>query len=64
MNYLANFQSAFLAPTEILAIQHYENIQNILPQKTGFVNIHYHVFLHIEKSFFDSRRAIANLRLI
>lgn len=32
MNYLASFQSAFLAPTEILAIQHYENIQNILPQ--------------------------------
>ncbi len=32
MNYLANFQSAFLAPTEILASQHYENIQKILPQ--------------------------------
>lgn len=32
MNYLASFQSAFLAPTEILAIQHYENIQKILPQ--------------------------------
>ncbi len=30
MNYLAGFQSAFLAPTEILSNQHYENVKNIL----------------------------------
>ena len=30
INYLSGYQSAFLAPTEILAIQHYENIKKIL----------------------------------
>ena len=30
-NFLSNYQSAFLAPTEILANQHYNNIKNILP---------------------------------
>ena len=29
-NFLAGYQSAFLVPTEILSIQHYENIKNIL----------------------------------
>ena len=30
-NYLSNYQSAFLAPTEILANQHYNNIKKIIP---------------------------------
>ena len=29
-NYIAGYQSAFLAPTEILSIQHYENIKKVL----------------------------------
>jgi len=29
-NFLSNYQSAFLAPTEILATQHYDNIKKIL----------------------------------
>ncbi|MDD3391986.1 MAG: ATP-dependent DNA helicase RecG, partial [Bacilli bacterium] len=29
MNYLSGYQSALMAPTEVLAIQHYQNINNI-----------------------------------
>ncbi len=32
INYLANYQSAFLAPTEILAEQHYINIKKYFPK--------------------------------
>ena len=32
MNYLAGYQGTLMAPTEILAIQHYENIKKILPE--------------------------------
>lgn len=31
MNYLAGYQGTLMAPTEILSIQHYENIKKILP---------------------------------
>lgn len=31
MNYLAGYQGTLMAPTEILSIQHYENIKSILP---------------------------------
>ena len=31
INYLANYQGALMAPTEILAIQHYNNIKKLLP---------------------------------
>ena len=32
LNYLSGYQSALMAPTEILAIQHYENILKVLPE--------------------------------
>ncbi len=35
LNYLSKHQSAFMAPTEILAAQHYQNIKEMLP----FLNI-------------------------
>lgn len=35
MNYLAGYQGTLMAPTEILAIQHYNNIRELLP----FVNV-------------------------
>lgn len=31
MNYLSGYQGSLMAPTEILSIQHYENIKKILP---------------------------------
>ena len=31
INYLSGYQGALMAPTEILAIQHYNNIQNLFP---------------------------------
>ena len=34
MNYLAGYQGSLMAPTEILSIQHYENIKKILPNLT------------------------------
>lgn len=33
MNYLAGMQSALMAPTEILAIQHYNNLRDLLKEK-------------------------------
>ncbi len=32
LNYIANYQSAFMAPTEILAKQHYDNLTKMLPK--------------------------------
>lgn len=32
LNKLSNYQSALMAPTEVLALQHYETIKKILPQ--------------------------------
>ena len=32
INYLSGYQGAMMAPTEILAIQHYNNIQKLFPQ--------------------------------
>lgn len=38
-NFLAGFQSAFLAPTEILALQHYESIRNLFSEKNIEIDI-------------------------
>ena len=38
INYLSNYQGALMAPTEILAIQHYENIKKLIPNlKVGLL---------------------------
>ena len=39
INYLSGYQSAMMAPTEILAIQHYENVKKILAKYDIKINL-------------------------